>query len=157
MSIGDTPLGPSWPDLRKLGEREASEVLKTEAIHWIGENPGRFARLAVTKAVLFWTPPYHEGKGNVTNTELLVRRLWAVQCVILLVAAMGGLCARTLRTRETAILCISVASYTAVHMMFYVIYRYREPIMPMVCILAAMSIATGLARLASPRRSGGDC
>ena len=42
--------------------------------------------------------------------------------------------------RNITLLWIAIASYTAVHMLFYVIFRYREPIMPLVCVLAAVAI-----------------
>lgn len=140
MSIADTPRGATWAELRKTGEVQASETLRHEAIDWISSHPGEFARLAVRKFFLFWTPPLHAGKGPPSRGESAVRVAWAIQFFLLAAAAIGGILIRRMRNRQTAILWISIASYSAVHMLFYIIFRYREPIMPVVCILAAMSM-----------------
>lgn len=145
VSIADTPRGPTWELLRKSGEFQASETLKLEAIEWARAHPADFAKLALRKALLFWTPPLHEGKGNQAAIEIIVRKLWAAQFVILLLAALFSLFHHRLRNRTFAVLWFSIVSYTAVHMLFYVIFRYREPIMPILSVMAAISIESFLA------------
>lgn len=146
VSIADTPRGLTWKELRKDGEIQASDTLKRDAIAWILENPSAFAILALRKAALFWKPPFHQGKGEASKAETVVRILWAIQFVLLLAGAIGTLFVARLRNRSTAILWSAIASYMAVHMLFYVIFRYREPIMPLVCVLAAMSFLSLLQR-----------
>lgn len=145
VSISDTPRGSTWNDLRKAGEVQASEILKQEAIAWIRTHPTEFAALALKKAVYFWMPPFHEGKGNQSPTERLVRLLWTIQFLFIGIAALGTLLVRNLRNRQMAILWLSVICYTGVHMLFYVIFRYREPIMPIVGVMAALTIESTLA------------
>lgn len=140
VSIADTPRGQTWDKLRKEGEVRASEVLKVEAVAWIKEHPATFLTLAFKKAAYFWTPPFHEGKGPSSSIETIVRVLWAIQFVVLVIGAIGSLFITSLRSRHLAVLWLAIASYTAVHMLFYVIFRYREPIMPLVCVLAALGI-----------------
>lgn len=140
ISIADTPRGQTWSTLHKEGEVRASQVLKEEAVAWIKEHPATFLVLAFKKAVYFWTPPFHDGKGPSSRIEAVVRILWAIQFVILAIGAIGGLFIASLRSRQIAVLWLAIASYTAVHMLFYVIFRYREPIMPLVCVLAALGI-----------------
>ena len=63
--IGDVGTPFAWPRIvrqleRKLGRRlshsDASRYLTGQALRFIGENPGRFARLLWRKSLLFWGP-----------------------------------------------------------------------------------------------------
>ena len=138
VSISETPRGPTWDALRKTGEVQASETLKQEAISWVQAHPTAFLTLAAKKAAYFWTPPFHEGKGDQSSAEKLVRRLWAIQFLALLAAAIGTLLIPRLRNRQVALLWLALACYTGVHMLFYVIFRYREPIMPVLAVMAGL-------------------
>ena len=140
VSISDTPRGPTWEALRKSGEALASETLKRDAIDWIKMHPTEFLDLAVKKAIYFWTPPFHEGKGESSTVERVVRIMWAMQFFVLLGAALGSLTFARLRNRRIAVLWVGIACYTAVHMLFYVIFRYRLPIMPLVGVIAAIAV-----------------
>ncbi|MEG0882312.1 MAG: hypothetical protein RSH52_13710, partial [Janthinobacterium sp.] len=138
VSISATPRGPTWDTLRKTGEVQASETLKQEAISWVKAHPTAFLTLAVKKAAYFWTPPLHEGKGAQSPAEKLVRLLWAIQFLVLLAGAIGTLLMPRLRNRQVALLWLALACYTGVHMLFYVIFRYREPIMPVLAVMAGL-------------------
>jgi 4-amino-4-deoxy-L-arabinose transferase-like glycosyltransferase len=142
VSIADTPRGATWHELRRTsGELGATETLKKEAVSWIKENPKEFLVLALKKSAYFWMPPLHEGKGgNASTAEYVVRLAWAAQFVMLVVAALAGLFSPQLRNRKQLLLWLAIVCYTAVHMLFYVIFRYREPIMPVIGILAGLAI-----------------
>ena len=147
MSIADTPRGSTWHALlREQGEARASNTLGGEALQWIREHPRQFVLLSLKKAVLFWTPPVHEGRGPQSTMETLIRALWLVQFAVLVVGAAGGVLVSSLRRRDVTLLWLAIFGYTAVHMLFYVSYRYREPIMPFLCVLAALTIEALLAR-----------
>jgi hypothetical protein len=141
VSIASTPRGQTWEELRQEGEVKASETLKGEAIAWITEHPSEFLTLAFKKAAYFWTPPFHEGKGESSRAEATVRVLWAIQYICLVAGAIGSLLFISLRNRNLLILWLAVAGYTSVHMLFYVIFRYREPIMPLLCVMAGLTFA----------------
>jgi 4-amino-4-deoxy-L-arabinose transferase-like glycosyltransferase len=154
VSIATTPRGDSWEELRKLGEVRASEILRDEAVGWIRGHPSEFVALALKKAVYFWTPPFHEGKGQPSRGETTIRALWAVQYLVIAAGAIGSLLVKRLWSRHVILLWLAIASYTAVHMLFYVIFRYREPVMPLVCVLAALTFERALATL--PRKWDGS-
>lgn len=138
ISIGDTPRGPTWEALRKTGEVNASETLKKEAITWIKTHPAAFISLALHKVVYFWTPPFHEGKETPSTMESIARAIWIAEFIGLVVFGVVGLRFAIPHWQPLAILWCGIACYTAVHMLFYVIFRYREPIMPIVVIVAAL-------------------
>ena len=80
--------------------------------------------------------------------------MWAIQFVVLVAAAIGSLAFTSLRNRQLAILWLAIACYTAVHMLFYVIFRYREPIMPMLGVIAALTLESYLMkRMPAMRRT----
>lgn len=140
VSISDTPRGASWNELRKSGEIQASETLKTDAMAWIQENPKQFISLALKKAVFFWTPPVHEAATPMSLSEKIVRWVWAFQFIAITLIALGGIAYKDLRNRKTLVLWLALLGYTAAHMLFYVIFRYREPVMPIFAVLAALSV-----------------
>lgn len=139
VSISDTPIAPRWEKLRRDGELLASTTLKQEALEWIKSNPATFTGLAVKKLGLFWAVPWHRGKGEVSRAEQLVRVLWACEYIVLAGLMLTLLLPRPVVTDRSAVLWLALISYSGVHMLFYVILRYREPIMPLMCVLAAIA------------------
>lgn len=156
VSIADTPRGGSWAELRRSGEVRASNVLKQEALAWIAEHPAEFGMLAIKKVLYFWTPPFHSGKQPAGTVESSVRLLWAIEFLVLALCALATVFLSTLRERRCALLWTAVGCYTAVHALFYVIFRYREPIMPLVCILAALAVERYFAAASSGRVDRGS-
>jgi 4-amino-4-deoxy-L-arabinose transferase-like glycosyltransferase len=147
MSIADTPLGDGWAALRRTGEVEASAVLQAEAIRWIRENPGRFVQLAFMKAAYFWYPPTHGGQGSTSRAEPIVRAAWLAEYVALVGLAVAAIALCRSRWQEIRLLVLSLVCFTGVHMVFYATYRYREPLMPLLCVLAALAAERLLAML----------
>lgn len=139
ISIADTPRGSTWHQLRAQGELEASNTLKVEALDWIKQHQAQFVLLALRKSWIFWLPPVHEGQGPQSKIETLTRLAWLVQYLLVCGLAVSSIFIKHLRTSETSLVWLAIIGYTAVHMIFYVIFRYREPIMPLVIVLAGMS------------------
>ncbi len=141
VSISETPRGTSWAQLRQTGELNASQILKEDALTWIATNPSDFLKLAIKKLIYFWLPPFHQGGDQTSPLEMMVRVVWSLQFVVLVGGAVGSILNRSLRNHQgVRMLWLAIGSYTAVHMVFYVIFRYREPIMPILCILAALAV-----------------
>lgn len=140
VSIADTPIGSEWGHLREaLGERKADVMLRDLAVQHIIQHPVATLNLALRKAAAFWTPPMHAGKYQQGTTETLMRLIWLAEfCTIVGLFLASAARLRALGWR-LGVLWLLVASYTAMHMVFYVIYRYRLPVMPLLCIGAALS------------------
>lgn len=146
--IATTPLGPRWQALiAEHGEGGASRIAGNLARRHIADHPGDTLRLALRKAVAFWEPPTHSGEHQEGGTERLVRMLWLVQYVLFCALALLSLVEVRRHGRAILVLLLMAAAYTGVHMIFYVIYRYRVPIMPVVCILAGLGAQILLSRL----------
>ena len=147
VSISDTPQGGVWDELRSHSEIVASEALRNEALAWIKENPDKFLDLAWRKAGYFWMPPVHQGESEQSNVEALARTIWAIQFFLLIGAATGTIfCSKLRQNNAVRMMWLAVVGYTTVHMLFYVIVRYREPIMPFLCIMAALAIESVLVK-----------
>ncbi len=150
----ESPLADEWQQLHAtLGEAGMDGYLGKLAVHYIETHPGRTLTLALEKGILFWNPPTHAGKYQEGLVTRLVRAGWLAEYlaigVLFLAATPKGL--REYR-RAFVFLWLLVGFYTAEHMVFYVIYRYRLPIMPVLCMAAGVSGSMLLARL---DRAGG--
>lgn len=154
VSIAATPLAADWEGLRRGGEVAASQRLRDEAVAWALANPARVAELVLVKAGLFWSPPV--AKADDSRAAALARQAWAWQFVLLSLAAVAAVAMLGLRLVRRAVpwrgavpalvLLAAVAGYFAAHLPFYVMPRYREPVMPFVIALAALAASAAMAR-----------
>ncbi|WP_137180292.1 hypothetical protein [Roseomonas sp. AR75] len=152
QSIAETPMGAGWHALRmREGERGADRRLGAMALRHILDNPGATTALAVRKAIAFWEPPTHTGRNQTSRAEQLVRLAWLAQYVALCALAVASLAQWRRQGRALAALMVMLAGYTAVHMLFYVVYRYRLPIMPLVCLLGGVGLLAMQAQLRAGR------
>jgi len=140
VSISETPMGKQWHELREVGEVHASAVLKRKAIEWIVSEPVSFAQLAIRKVAYFWSPPAHNGSNATSMTEAAVRWLWVLQFLAITVGAIIMVIGPRSFRKPITVCVISVVAYTALHSFFYVIPRYRLPIMPVLCVLASFTV-----------------
>lgn len=140
VSIMDTPRGSTWELLRHQGEVLASDTLKQEAIQWIITHPGRFFTLMLKKAGYFWQPSFQHVKPGLGAIKTTVSVVSGIEYLVIVTAALGSLCFACFRDRKRLILWLSISSYMAVYLVFYVMFRYRDPVLPFVCILAACCI-----------------
>jgi 4-amino-4-deoxy-L-arabinose transferase-like glycosyltransferase len=148
VSILETPKGKNWPEsVREKGEIIASKILGDEAKLWIQGNPSEFVKLAFIKGLYFWKPPILHGREvKVSASETFIRSLFLLQFLFLAflsVIAFWKLC-KGPKNVTAAYLWLCIAGYTGVHMIFYVIFRYREPIMPVLMIMSAMALTDWL-------------
>jgi 4-amino-4-deoxy-L-arabinose transferase-like glycosyltransferase len=145
----ESPLADQWQHLHtSLGEAGMDGYLGKLAVEYIEAHPGKTLALALRKGIVFWNPPTHAGKYEEGLATRLVRAGWLIEYLaigaLFLAATPKGF--REYR-RAFVFLWLLVGSYTAEHMVFYVIYRYRLPIMPVLCMGAGVSGAMLLAWL----------
>jgi hypothetical protein len=142
IPIQTTPIGPEWQSLRlEKGEAGASRHLGTLAWAYIRAEPWRAGVQAVRKAAIFWTPPFHEGEeGRASRGERLARLLWLGEFVFLELCVVLSVVVLRRRGKDAWPMWFAVAGYTAVHMLYYVSFRYRFTITPVLCILAGWTL-----------------
>jgi hypothetical protein len=151
VPIQFTPAGREWSALLRRGEVAASDELGRQAVAWIAHNPFDALWLAVRKVAGFWSLPVHDGLAAPTPGESLARAIWALQYGSLVLAAVACMAWVPTRTAEAQLVAAMIVAFTALHAAFYVMPRYREPVMPLVCVLAA---AVTSERWISPRSAG---
>lgn len=139
ISIVDTPIGDSCIQIKKEcgGEAGINAYLKSLAIKHIRSNPMDTLFLSLKKMVIFWMPPVHEGKGgNQSTFESVIRFFWLVEYIVLIIFALGSLAFIRPILLQGWILYACIIFYTGIHMIFYIIFRYRLSIMPIICLLS---------------------
>lgn len=154
VPITATEMGPGWHQLLdRVGEAEADRVLHQKATNYMMAHPKETARLAWKKVTLFWTPPWHEGKGDDGRggAERLLRQVWLVQFIALVGLAVFGAATNPLSHAELRPLLLAVLLFTALHALYYVMPRYRLPILGVVAVMAGGGVRTLSASLSHRR------
>jgi 4-amino-4-deoxy-L-arabinose transferase-like glycosyltransferase len=155
VNILETPKGNNWPEsVRDHGEIIASKILEDAAKLWIRDNPHEFMKLAIAKGLYFWKPPALHGREVIVGSvEKLIRALFLMQYIFLAFLSLYGLWRLISGPKniQATYLWLCVGGYTAVHMVFYVIFRYREPVMPLLMVFSALVIADWIAPKNNPQ------
>lgn len=148
VSIRDTPIGPVWhARIAVLGEAGTSDWLSGEVIGWVKANPGTATALAVKKLGLFWAPNLPDGTDFAESRLLAgLRTVDLVQWAAILVLAGIALFRRDFDRRLRWTIAALVTGFWLIHGATYIIPRYRDPIMPVLIALAAMTAAAWLER-----------
>jgi hypothetical protein len=140
---------------RGLNEIEYDAHYRRLALGTIAEEPGRIARLALTKAGRLWSPTPNAAMGQAWYYRWAGAAGWAV---MMAGAALGGAALRR-RSNGAAgalvLLLVPAVWVTLVHLVLVGSVRYRAPVEPLLCILAGCGYATaGLIRQGRSRRTG---
>ncbi len=141
ISIMDTPIGKDWHNLRaKEGEVDSFSHLKKLAINYILNNPIRTIKSSIEKVILFWTPPYHDGKGASLSGEKIVRIIWLLAYLTIMFFGLISLLKINKFKREHYLILSTILLYCLIYGATYVGHRYRLPIMPLVIILTVYGL-----------------
>lgn len=148
LSIRDTPIGSVWhARIAVLGEAGTSDWLSGQVIGWVKANPGTATALAIKKLGLFWAPNLPDGTDFAESRLLAgLRTIDLVQWAAILVLAGIALFRRDFDRRLRWTIAALVAGFWLIHGATYIIPRYRDPIMPVLIALAALTAAAWLER-----------
>ncbi|MFM6854942.1 MAG: hypothetical protein ACKOUM_12770, partial [Sphingopyxis sp.] len=124
-----------------------SAALAALARDHIITHPAHSAALALRKWALFWAPNTPDG-ADMAASPLLARLRVAEVAQYLLIAALGlaGLLNRRVDGGQRAVLAVAIGGFWALHAAAYIIIRYRDPIMPVLMLLAAALMCRCVAR-----------
>jgi tetratricopeptide (TPR) repeat protein len=147
---------------RKLSAGEVSRFWRQRAWDWISANPAAWIRLMTKKALLVWNT--HE----VSDTEDLDTHAdwsWPLRSTgvvltfgVIAPLALLGVWITRARWRELWIFYVMAIAYAASVAAFYVMARYRYPLVPMLMPFAGVAVATLLSWWRASRtaeRAGG--
>ena len=125
-----------------LTESEIDRLFWRKGVAYIRAHPAHFVRLAGAKFVRFWRPWPH---ADEVGTAVAV--VGGVSFVPLLLLALWGLARSRAQWRPVLLFVLLFGYYTALHMVFMAITRYRVPMMPYVIVLAAWGMVRAYERL----------
>ena len=143
MRLWDTPIGPSWHALHDGGqEYEADRTLRRLAIGYMSDHPLQTAERWGARFVAFWAPPVQKLADPATGrAERLIRVGWLLQYLVLLLLALVPPLARSAPRPQLVLLYGSILLSAAAYAPFFIIYRFRFPVMVLVCLAAGWGAA----------------
>jgi hypothetical protein len=131
--------------LRVMGEIAYMRQARAEAVSWIRENPGDFARLTLARIAYFWLGPLHDP----------VMAFWTTLLTTLAVIGGWRLVPR-MTGPQRAVTLIPLATFPLVYYVMAYMARYRIPIEWILLLLAGAAVWAGLGGDRTRRDSHGD-
>ncbi|WP_428627331.1 ArnT family glycosyltransferase [Sphingopyxis sp.] len=153
VSIADTPLAKDWDSTRlRLGEAGNADRLQGEALNWIKANPGRAAELAALKLAYFWQPNLPDARDFAVSKALAsIRLIEVAQYGLILLIGLLAFRSRQIASDGKWIFAAMIAGFWLIHAAAYIIVRYRDPVIPLLIIMAAIPVTAWVERLAARR------
>ncbi len=139
---------------RPLSASEVSDYWVGRGLAWIVAHPGDWLRLELRKLALFVN--HHEAANN-RQKRLSELFSWVLRLPLLgfgFVAPLGllGLGLTTRHARRLVPVYGMIAVYLATALLFFVLSRYRMPIVPLLIVFAAAAVFELLERARAGRR-----
>jgi 4-amino-4-deoxy-L-arabinose transferase-like glycosyltransferase len=153
VSIADTPMGPHWEATRaRLGEAATADLLQAEALRWMHAHPAQTAALAVRKLVYFWQPNLPDAQDfQASKAVAAIHLAEAVQYAAILLVGLLAFGSRRIDTVSKLILGAAIVGFWLIHAAAYVVFRYRDPAVPLLLAMAAAPVAAWLESMPRPR------
>jgi hypothetical protein len=148
VSIADTPMGKDWEATRvRLGEVANADRLQAAAVGWVKANPGRAAVLAVRKLGYFWEPNVPDAADFAGSRAVAAMRVFEV-LQYLVIMVLGVLAFRSALVARDAkwVVGAMIVGFWVIHASAYVIARYRDPVVPLLIVMASVPVADWLQR-----------
>lgn len=146
VSIADTPMGLDWEATRvRLGEIGNADRLQAAAVTWIVESPGRAGALAVRKLGYFWAPNVPDAADFAASKAVAAMRVFEVlQYLAIVVLGVLAFRSRLVVRDGKWVVAAMIAGFWAIHASAYVIARYRDPVVPLLIVMASIPVAAWL-------------
>lgn len=122
-----------WNYISSLPLPERDRICKEKSLGWIKSNPDKFFHLVYLRFLHFWRLyPMMAYKWQ-KYSAMVTSGIYIPLCFIGIILSMG-------KFKKTSLLITLFAIYTAVHLPFRTMIRYRVPIDPYVIIFAVYTI-----------------
>ena len=115
-----------------LNESEQIAHEQAIALEYMAQHPGHTAMLALEKAYVFWVYPLSHQPGN----HPLQAFLMAFD-IVLYIGTLGGIAFAGVRRIRFSEILIVLGFMTLVHGALHAEARYRLPLVPLLCVVAA--------------------
>lgn len=143
---------------RELKPSEVSAYWSARALDWIFDQPGAWLTLELRKLLLFWNAReiWNNRSIDISREFSWVLRLPLLGYGVVAPLALVGMGLGARRWRELFPLYALVAVHLASALVFFVLSRYRMPVVPVLMIFAASTVVqlVDLARNREGRRFG---
>jgi 4-amino-4-deoxy-L-arabinose transferase-like glycosyltransferase len=150
----DQSFTEEMPQLLSMNEIQRDNYFRENALQFIKQNPGQSARLAWEKFKRTWSPvPLSEEFGRP-----LYKAIGGMYAIPLYALLLIGLLRRRLPWRATLFLLLPAIYFSIVHMLTVGSLRYRVPVEPLLCVIAASALAfprVACGKSGEPRRRKG--
>lgn len=167
----ELPAGPmEYPEAygRMMNRAENGIGVPAQMFEWMRREPAAFFELQLRKLLLFWD--WREipnnvsllGPGGGAESSLILRWLLPGRSLVLLPLGLAGFvlaAVRAYRRRDVRLwlLVYCAAAYWAATALFYILSRFRAPILPLVAVAAAASRPGSCGAGGDPRNGAGSC
>jgi 4-amino-4-deoxy-L-arabinose transferase-like glycosyltransferase len=146
VSIADTAMGADWEATReRLGEVGNADRLQAAAVAWVKDNPERAGALAVRKLGYFWEPNVPDAADfTASGTVAAIRVVEVLQYLVIVVAGVLAFRSRLVARDGKWVIAAMIVGFWAIHASAYVIARYRDPVIPLLIVMASVPMAAWL-------------
>ncbi|MFC2157217.1 glycosyltransferase family 39 protein [Acidobacteriota bacterium] len=158
--IGNNPIanGKYMPELDPYTkwpaenyEKDTEVLIQTEltrhtegykkGIEFVRQNPSKFIKLAKRKFDVLWKVPFHDMNTKITIGETIFRLIWIIIYIFILITLIPSIffSAKTFGRRASLLYFILIIG-TGIHMITFSTIRFRLPYIPLLMILASVTI-----------------
>lgn len=133
---------------RTLGPGEVSGYWRRLAFAWAASHPGDWLRLFLRKVLLAWNAEESadtEDIATYAEASPVLRLRRVIHFGVLAPLGLLGMWIHRARWRELGVLYALVPAYTLAVAAFYVLDRYRFPLVPVMIVFAAAALTYGAA------------
>jgi len=149
VSIAETPMGPQWHALLATqGEAGAAATLGRAAQGWMRAHPAQALTLDAHKLALFWRPnlPQWSDFTGGSRAIAIVRIGEVTEYLAIVLLGIAALLEGPVARRWRVLVAVAIVGFWALHGLAYIIPRYRDPVMPLLIVMAAGGIAAFIQR-----------
>lgn len=140
---------PEWRSIVTLSPAEQYTAFGKAATRDIRRAPGRFALLAISKTIDFWSPDYFVARNFASGSfGEGVKKIWkpvlfvTVTSFLVIWSAALVTIVRERRSRVVQFAVLLLIAYTLPHAIVYGASKYHLPLTPIGCLLAAPALLT---------------
>jgi len=160
LALGNTPEAPpagldyppTYEEWMRTADRTGPDRIPVSRriLAWVRREPLAFLELKFRMLLAFWwrsevpnnVALAREGKASTLLQMPLLFGFGAIGALAL-AGMMFGLC-KTVRSPPRLFLLFSVWAYCAATIVFYVLARFRLPVVPLLCVFAGSAVDTGI-------------